>query len=159
DFSVARRGSHQAFDLTRGFVLELGAKDVVLWHDPLQRRLDHLYRRRREHVKIKVKSVDPTVEYLVNLLYVFLEANALAHLEQVIAPDARMELGIMQEKIKKIGAILNHVQLRHALGRALEFLDRNAEQLAQHVTRIVEGQRLIEVAGKQIMCTKIARHI
>jgi hypothetical protein len=70
---------------------------VVLRHDPLQRRLNHLYRRRREHVKIKVESVDPPVEYLVNLLDVFLEANALAHLEQVVAPHARTELGIVQE--------------------------------------------------------------
>jgi hypothetical protein len=61
------------------------------------------------------------------------------------------KLRIVQEQIRKFGALLNQVQLRHALGLALEFLHRNAEQLAQHVTRIVEGQRLIEVAGKQIM--------
>jgi hypothetical protein len=66
-------------------------------HDSLQRRLDHLHRRRREHVKVEVESIDPPVEDLVNLLDVFLEANAFAHLEQMVAPDARMELGIMQE--------------------------------------------------------------
>jgi len=54
-----------------------------------------------------VESVDPPVEYLVNLLDVVFEANALAHLEQVVAPDARTELRIMQEKISQFGALLN----------------------------------------------------
>ena len=96
-FSITGRRPHQAFDLARRLVLELGAKDVVLRHDSLQCRLDHLDRRRRKHVKIKVESLDPPVEYLVNLLDVLLETNALPHLEQVVAPDPRMELGIMQE--------------------------------------------------------------
>jgi len=55
--------------------------------------------------------------------------------------------------------LLNQVQLRHTLGFALEFLDWNTQQLAQYVTGIVEGQRLIKVAGKEIMFTKIAGHI
>src|SRR5207253_6280779 len=122
NFSITGRGPHQALDLTRGFVLELSAKDMILRHDPLQRRLDHLQRCRREHVKIKVESVNPLVEYLVNLLDVVLEANALAHLEQVVAPDARTELRIVQKKISQLGALLNQVQFRHALDFALEFV-------------------------------------
>src|SRR5260370_33336096 len=159
DFSITGRGPHQAFDLTRSFVPELGAKDMVLRHDPLQRILNRLQRRRREHIKIKVESVNPLVEYLVNLLDIVLEANALPHLEQVVAPDARTELRIMQEKISQLGALLNQVQLCHALDSALEFLDRNAQQLAQDITRIVEGQRLIEVAGKQIMLPMFNSHV
>jgi hypothetical protein len=57
----------------------------------------HLHRRRREHVKVEVESIDPPVEDLVNLLDIVLETNSFAHLEQMVAPDARMELGIMQE--------------------------------------------------------------
>src|SRR5882762_2262426 len=106
-----------------------------------------------------MESVDPLVKYLVDLLDVVLEANALAHLDQVVAPHSRTELRIMQEKISQLGTLLNQVQLRHALDFALEFLDRNAQQLAQDVTRIVEGQRLIEVAGKQIVLPMFNSHV
>ena len=95
-----------------------------------------------------MKSVDPPVKYLVNLLDIVLEANAFAHLDQIVTPHPRTKLRIMQQQIRKLGALLNQVQLRHALGLALEFLHRNAQQLAQYVARIVEGQRLIEIAGK-----------
>jgi hypothetical protein len=65
----------------------------------------------------------------------------------------------MQEKIRELGALLNQVQLGHALGLAFEFLNRNAKQLAQYVTRIVKGQRLIEIAGKEIMFPMFADHV
>src|SRR5208337_3618170 len=95
NFSVTGRGSDQTFNLARIGVLELRAEGVILGHDPLQRRLDHLDRRRREHVKIKMEPVNPPVQYLVNLIDVLLEANTLAGLDQVVATDPRMEFRIV----------------------------------------------------------------
>src|ERR1700678_925389 len=148
NFAITGRRANQALDLAIGLVFKFGSKNVVLGHNPHQRRLDHFHRRRRNHIKIKVESVNPAVEDLINLLDIFLEANSLARLDQVFTTNARMKFRIVQEQVRKFGALLDQVQLGHTFGLALELLNRNAEQLAQYVTRVVEGQRLIEVTGK-----------
>ena len=85
-------------------------------------------------------------------------SKILADLDQVLLAHAPI-LRIVQKKISQLGALLNQVQFRHALDFALEFLDRNAQQFAQDVTRIVEGQRLVEIAGKQIVFPMFNSHV
>ena len=78
------------YDFAAGGVFKLRAENVVLGHDSFQGRLDNLNWRGRKNVEIKVESVDATVEDLVNLLDVFLQANPLAHFNQISAAHARV---------------------------------------------------------------------
>ena len=65
----------------------------------------------------------------------------------------------MQEQIRKFGALLNKVQVRHALGFVLELRHGDAQHLAQHVTRVVERQCLVEIAGKKKVFTMFVSHV
>ncbi len=94
--------------------------------------------------------VDARFEQLVQHLDVSLEANALAHFAQMFLPNFRLELRIMQQQVSELSPLLHQVDLGHALGFALEFFGRNSDQLGEHVTGIVEGERLVKVARENI---------
>src|ERR1700690_4158531 len=104
---------------------------MVPRNNSLERRLDDFHRRGRENIKVEMESVDPPVENFVNLIDVFLQSNALAHFDKVIAMHARAELRIVQQQVGKLGALLNQVQLCHALDLALELGNRNTHEFAQ----------------------------
>ena len=78
---------------------------MILGNDPLQRRLNHLNRRCREHVEIKVESIDSSIENLVNLFDIVFEANALAHLNQIVAPTENVSV------LRGYAANLNEVRV------------------------------------------------
>ena len=67
----------------------------------------------------------------------------------MIFANARSKLRIVQQQISQLGALLNKVQLRHTFRFTLKFFQRNTNELAQDVTSVVKGQRLIEIAYKQ----------
>ena len=92
-------------------------------------------------------------------LDVALQPNALAHLAQMFFPDFSFELRIVQQQVGEFRALLHQVDLGHPLGLALELLGRNADQFGQHVAGIIEGERLVEVAGENVTFQKFVCHI
>src|SRR5579864_657292 len=62
----------------------------------------------------------------------------------------RLELRIVQQQISQLRSLLHQIDLGHALGLALEFLGRNTDQLSEYIPGIVEGERLVKVACKNV---------
>jgi hypothetical protein len=73
-------------------------------------------------------------------------------------PNLSFELRIMQEKVSEFRSLLYQVDLRHAFGFAFEIGSRNTDQFRQHAARIVEGERLIEVAREDVAFERIIGH-
>jgi len=97
----------------RRLVLELGAKDVSSGTIPSSGRLDHLDRRRRKHVS--KRGIPRSAGRLSrNLLDVSLRPMLFPTSNRWSRRTREWELGIMQSKVRKFGALLNQVQLRHA---------------------------------------------
>jgi len=159
DLAVSGSGANQAIDFAVGMVLELGAEDLILRHNAFEGGLDDLDGRGREDVEIKMEAVDAAVEDLVDLADIFFQTDALADLDEIVTAHARMELGIVEKQVGEFRSLLNQVQLGHALDLALELFDGNANHFAQDVAGIVKGQRLIEVAGKEVMFSVFANHV
>jgi len=67
----------------------------------------------------------------------------------MILAYAGTELWIVQQQVGQFRALLDEVQLGHSFDLALKFFQRDADQLAQDVTGIVKGQRLVKVAREQ----------
>jgi hypothetical protein len=55
---------------------------------------------------------------------------------------------IVQQQVRELAALLHQIQLGHPGNLAFKLGKRYAEQLAEHVPRIVEAQRLVKVAGQ-----------
>ena len=123
---------------------------MVAGNDAFERGLNHLHRGRGEHIKIEVIAVHSVLENLVKQFDIFFQADVLAHFVQMLLAHFLAELGIVQQQIGQLRALLHQVQLGHALRLAFKFRSRNAHQFAQHVPGIVERQGLIEVAGKKV---------
>src|SRR5690242_17534229 len=62
----------------------------------------------------------------------------------------RAELGIVQQQVGELTALLNEVQLGHPVRLALELAGRDAEYLGKNIPRVVETQRLIEITGEDV---------
>jgi hypothetical protein len=156
--AVTRGGPRDSLDLAGSVVGELGPEDVIRRHDSLQGGLHDLDRRRREHEEIEVVSIDAAIEDPVKQLDVLFQGNAFAGGQQVLTANPAAELRIVQQQIGELRSLLNQAQLGHAAGLAVEFLYRDIQQLAEHKTRIVEAQRLVEVTGKKIAFKKFVAH-
>ena len=75
-----------------------------------------------------------------------LQPDATAHLHEVLAPHAAV-LGIVQQEIRQLATLLHQVEARQT-GDLIDEA-RRPEQFAQDNTRIIEAQRLIEIAREQ----------
>jgi len=159
DFAVARSGAHDGVDLARRLVAKLRAENVIGRDNIFQRRKNHLHRSGRQNIEIELMAIDAGIEELVEQFDVALEANALAHLAQMFLPHFGFEFRIMQQQIRQFRALLYQVDLGHALGFALEFLGGNPNQFGEHVARIIEGERLVEVAGENVAFQELVCHI
>ena len=106
-----------------------------------------------------MEPVNPLVQDFVHLLDIFFQANPFAGLIQMILAHARPELRIVQEQVCQFRALLDEVERGHSLDLALKLFQGNPHQLAQHVTGIVESQRLVEIAGKQKMLQRFLGHV
>src|ERR1700688_1131124 len=95
-------------------------------------------------------SVDSGLENLVEQFDVPLEANALSYLMKMLFPHLRLEFWIVQQQVGELRSLLHEVDLRHAFCFAFKFSGRNADEFSQHVARIIEGERLIEVAREDV---------
>jgi len=75
----------------------------------------------------------------------------------VLAADAA-EGRIVAQQVGELAPLLHEVAAREA--RDLDLEIRGADDLAQHQPGVVEAQRLVEVAGDEVMMTPSAtRHI
>jgi len=77
---------------------------------------------------------------------VLLQADSLADLDEMLAANTA-ELGVVQQQVRKLSALLHHVDAGETGDALLEA--RETQQIAQHNSRIIEAQRLIEVADQQ----------
>ncbi|HXT72991.1 MAG TPA: hypothetical protein VN785_03985 [Candidatus Angelobacter sp.] len=84
-------------------------------------------------------AFDSVVENLVQKRDVLLQADTLADLIEMLAANSRTELGIMQQQVGQLGALLNQIEFRHACRLAFELRRGNAQQLAEDVARVVEA--------------------
>jgi hypothetical protein len=78
---------------------------------------------------------------------VSLQADLLAHLAQVLTPHLPV-LRIMEQQVSKLGSLLHQMRSGEA-GTPLHE-PGDSQHLTQHDSRVVEAQRLVEVAGQQI---------
>jgi len=74
-----------------------------------------------------------------------LQANSPAGFYEVLATHAA-KIRIMENQIAELGTLLNEVDVRKALDLVVKAV--KTDELAQHDSRIVETERLIEVACK-----------
>src|SRR5262249_2116100 len=96
DLAVAGRNADDGFDLAGLRVIaEARAEDVIRRHDVLERRLDHLFGRRRDDVKRKVITFDPLAQYFRQQTDVLLEPDTLTGFDQMLFANAA-EFGIVQ---------------------------------------------------------------
>ena len=70
----------------------------------------------------------------------------------------RAKLGIVQQQVSKFRARLNKIKLCHPFRFTLKLRGRNADQFAEHVSGVVEGQGLIEIAGKKVAFQELIAH-
>jgi hypothetical protein len=74
-----------------------------------------------------------------------LQANSPAGFYEVLATHAA-KIRIMENQIAELGTLLNEVDVRKALDLVVKAV--KTDELAQHDSRIVETERLIEIACK-----------
>jgi integrase/recombinase XerD len=79
---------------------------------------------------------------------IVLQADALAGFEQMLAANAT-ELGIVQNQIGKLGALLHEIDFREPLDAMSEV--GNADQFGKNDAGIVETQSLVKIAGQKIL--------
>src|SRR5262245_14629266 len=108
-------------------IVEARAEDVIGRYDVFERRLDHLFRRRRDNVKRKVITFDPLAQYFRQQPDVLLEPDSLTGFDQMLFANAT-EFGVMQQQIGKLASLLRKVDPRHS--RDTFFKTRYAEHLA-----------------------------
>ena len=131
---------------------------MVRGHDALERGLDHRPRRGRDDVEREAILVGAGIETLDEALDVFLQSHPLPGLDQMLAAYAP-ELGIVAQEVRELGALLHEVNVREA-GNLFSKV-RYADQLAEDEPGVIEAQRLVEVAGDEVMawCCRSRRHV
>src|SRR5579863_1559796 len=77
----------------------------------------------------------------------------------MLFPHSSLKLRIMQQQVRQLGALLDEIELRHPMRLALELSSRNADQFAQHIARVVESQRLVEITSKDITFNGFLTHV
>ncbi len=93
-------------------------------------------------------AVDAGREDVEERLDVPLEPDLPPHLGEVLPPHATV-LRVVQEQVGQLSSLLHEVGIREPVDLVLE--PGPVEQLAQHLTGVVEAERLVEVAGDQVM--------
>src|SRR5258705_12600540 len=109
---------------------------------------DHRPGRGRDDIEREVILVGAGLERRHEALDVLLQSHLLACLDQMLAAYAP-KLGIVAKEIRELGALLDQVNVRKT-GDLLAKV-RHADQLAENEPGIVEAQRLVEVAGDEVV--------
>ena len=55
--------------------------------------------------------------------------------------------------------MLHQIELRHTARLALKFRRRDAYEFSENIPGVVEGQRLVEIAGEQVTLQMLFRHM
>src|SRR5882724_4230965 len=118
--------------------------NMVRWNDALQRRLDHLFGRRGDHVKGELIPFR-LLQQLRQQPDIRLEADLLSNFDQMLFADTTI-LRVVQQQVGKLSALLNKMHARQTIDFPSEI--RSADQLAEDQSRIVEAEGLIKVAGQ-----------
>src|SRR5260370_10764978 len=150
DFAIARIGAGNGIDFAGLGIKEFRAENVVGGNNAFKGRLYHFNRRGRQNVKIEMIPRNAAVKNLIEQRDIFLQANAFADFIKMLFAHAQLELGIVQKQVGKSSALLHQIQPGHTSRRAFKLGRGNADQLGENVAGVVEGQRLIEVAGENI---------
>src|SRR6202042_3822660 len=101
-----------------------------------------------DHAKGKAVALQPALQKIQQRRQAGLEAHATAGLDQMLAPYAA-KVRVMTDEIGELPALLHEIAACQSLLFLLE--TAHAEQLAQHVPRVVEAQRLIKIRCQQEM--------
>ena len=150
DFAVASGGADDGVDFAGGLVNEFCAVNVIGGQQAFEGAADDFNGSGGENVKIKMIAFDAVIEDLVEQTNVGFETNLFSDLNQVFFADAGTEVGIMEKQIGEFGALLDQIELGHALGLALEFRGGNADDFGKDVAGVIESQSLVEVADEKI---------
>src|SRR5439155_17256610 len=123
-------------------VVEFGSEDMVSGNDASQRRLNQFLRRRRNDEERKPIAVEPPVEEVHQHWDVTAQAYALPRFHQVPLSNAA-KLRIVANQVREFATLLNKTDG----GKPLNLFPkiRNAYQVAEYLTRIVEAQGLVKV--------------
>src|SRR5882724_9846926 len=124
-------------------VAEARAKDVVRRNDALERRLDDLLRRGGDYVEMKLVAVSEIFERARKKRNVVLQADALTGIYKMLAAYPT-KFRVVQDEVAEFRALLDEVHLRKALHLVVEAV--KADKLAKNDSRVVEAERLVEVA-------------
>ena len=84
---------------------------MVLGNDAFEGRLNHLDGRSREHIEIEVIAIHSVLEDLVQQFDIVFQANRLAHLIQMLLAHFLAKLGIMQQQVGQLRALLTRFNL------------------------------------------------
>ena len=142
DLAPARGSTNDRVHFARRFVVpETGSEDAIWRHNSFQGRLNNLLRRCGDHVEIKLVFFTKIVQNSCEQRDVMLQANSPAGLHEVLAAHAA-KIRIMENQIAELRTLLNEVDVRKALDLVVKAVKTN--ELAQHDSRIVETERLIE---------------
>src|SRR5262249_9419465 len=106
----------------------------------------------RNDVDLEMRAFDAGVEDLDQAPDVVLQPDALADLVEVLPADLPV-FGVVQQQVGQLSALLHEVDPCQAGDLLLEA--RGAQQLAEHDPRVVEAQRLVEVAGEQVLASVV----
>src|SRR5689334_407875 len=80
--------------------------------------------------------------------HVVLQADALAGLDEMLAPDAA-KIRVMQYEIAQLGALLDEIDLGQAFDLVVKPV--KTDEFAQNDPRVVEAECLVEIAGQQVL--------
>ena len=116
--SVARGDAHYGFNFSAGGVVKACAVDVIGGHNALQRGLNHLFGRGRNHVELEMVAVQ-VLEKLHEQADILFQADPLAGFDQVMLANAP-EFRVVQQQIGQLSALLHHVDARQAGDALLE---------------------------------------
>src|ERR1700730_519475 len=146
DLSVTGRHPDYRINLAGGLVVaELRPENMIRRNDVFERRLDHFFRRSRNDIEGEAVVVKPLLEEPQQLLYVLLEADSFAHLDQVLFTDTTV-FGVVQQQVSQFASLLDQVHIRQA--RHLFTKPGVTQEFTENNSRIVKAQSLIEIAGQ-----------
>src|SRR4029077_5798779 len=124
---------------------EARAENVIRRHDSFERGLDDLLWRSGDNVEMELVALCEIVQGARKERHVMLQADALAGLDKVLAPDLA-EVRVMENQIAEFRALLDEVHLGKAFHLVMKSVE--ADQLAKNDSRVVEAKRLVKVTGQ-----------
>lgn len=133
NFTVSGGGANNRLNLALAVVAELRSKNVVARNNSFKRRFNHFNRGGRQHIKIKVVTVDAFIQDFVKQCDILLQADTLAHLVQMLFTHTGLELRVVQKQVSQFSPLLHQIQLGHPFGFVLELVRRNPNQFAQNI--------------------------